>query len=102
MASDVVIVSSAQGEVKLALSYNSVIQGPDFRKPTQEQLLKMMEDRCLRSYKITDPNFSVAKMFRDVCDHMLEFSIDSNDSSQESCMTRQIMGVLKETRHYTC
>ncbi|CAI8602788.1 unnamed protein product [Vicia faba] len=96
VASDVVIASSAQGEVKLSLSYSSALQGPDFRMPTQEQLLKMMEDRCLRSYKITDPNFSVAKMLRDMCDCMLKFSTDSNDNSQESSMTRPTIDVLKE------
>ncbi|KEH42475.1 histone-lysine N-methyltransferase SUVR2-like protein [Medicago truncatula] len=97
VVSDVVIASSAQGEVKLSLSCSSALQGPDFRMPTQEQLLKMIEDKCLRSYKIIDPNFSVAKMLRDVCDCMLEFSTDSNDNSQEGSMPKSSIDVSKES-----
>nr|XP_027188964.1 histone-lysine N-methyltransferase SUVR4-like isoform X2 [Cicer arietinum] len=97
VASNVVIASSAKGEVKLSLSCNSAIAGPDFRMANQEQLLKMMEDKCLRSYKITDPNFSIAKMLRDICDCMLEFSTDSNGDSKEGSMTRSGVDVLKES-----
>lgn len=97
VVSDVVIASSAQGEVKLSLSCSSALQGPDFRMPTQEQLLKMMEDKCLRSYKIIDPNFSVGKMLRDICDCMLEFSTDSNDNSQEGSMSKSSIDVSKES-----
>ncbi|CAJ2651788.1 probable inactive histone-lysine N-methyltransferase SUVR2 isoform X2 [Trifolium pratense] len=95
-ASDVVIASSAQGEVKLSLSCSSALQGPNFRMPTQEQLLKMMEDKCLRSYKITDPTFSATKMLRDICDCVLEFTTDSNDDSQEGSRTRSSIDVSKE------
>jgi hypothetical protein len=97
MASDVVLASSAQGEVKLSLSCSSAIQGSDFRMPTQEQLLKMMEDKCLQLYKITDPTFSVTKMLKDICDCMLEFTTDSNDDAQEGSMTRSSIDVSKES-----
>ncbi|TKY52771.1 Histone-lysine N-methyltransferase SUVR2 [Spatholobus suberectus] len=54
---NVEIASSTLGEVKLSLSCSSAIQGSDFHMPSRDQLLEMMEDKCLRSYKITDPNF---------------------------------------------
>lgn len=95
--SNVVIASSASGEVKLSLSCSSAPRGPAFRMPSQEQLLKMMEDKCLRSYKISDPNFSVTKLLTDICDCMLEFSTDSNDESQEGSITRSTGDVLKES-----
>lgn len=95
--SNLVIASSALGEVKLCLSFSSAHQQPDFHMPGRDKLLKMMEDKCLRSYKITDPNFSVPRLLRDMCDCMLEFSTDSNDDSQEGSMTQSRIDVLKES-----
>ncbi|CAJ1968236.1 unnamed protein product [Sphenostylis stenocarpa] len=80
------LASSTLGDVKLSLSCSSALQGSDFRMPSRDQLIKMMEDKCLRSYKIADPNFSVKKLLRDICDCMLEFRNTSNDDPEESSM----------------
>ncbi|XP_027363541.1 probable inactive histone-lysine N-methyltransferase SUVR2 isoform X2 [Abrus precatorius] len=91
------IASSTLGEVKLSLSCSSALRGPDFRMPSRDQLLEMIEDKCLHSYKITDPNFSVLKLLRDICDCMLESRTDSNDGLQEGSMIRTSVDVLKES-----
>ncbi|KAF7818470.1 putative inactive histone-lysine N-methyltransferase SUVR2 isoform X1 [Senna tora] len=82
-SSTVEIASSSLGEVKISVSCSSALGRSDFRLPSRDQILKKMEDKCLRSYKITDPNFSVMNLLRDMCDCMLEFRTDSNDDSQE-------------------
>ncbi|XP_025645528.1 probable inactive histone-lysine N-methyltransferase SUVR2 [Arachis hypogaea] len=64
--SSIEIASSTKGEVKISLSCSSAVGGPDFHMPSQDQILKMMEDKCLHSYKITDPNFSVPKLLKDI------------------------------------
>ncbi|KAG4996055.1 hypothetical protein JHK84_027099 [Glycine max] len=90
---DVEIASSTLGEVKLSLSCSPALWGSDFHMPSQDQLIEMMEDKCLQSYKITDPNFSVKNLLRDICDCMLEFR---NDKSQEGSTIRSSVDVLKE------
>ncbi|KAJ1397863.1 WIYLD domain [Sesbania bispinosa] len=95
--SNVVIATSTSGEVKLSLSCNSSLLGPDFHMPSREKLIKMMVDKCLRSYKITDPSFSVPKLLRQICDCMLEFRTDSNDDSQEGSRTKSSVDLLKES-----
>lgn len=95
---NVEIASSTLGEVKLSLSCSSALQGSNFRMPSRDQLLEMMEDKCLHSYKITDPNFSVVKLLRDICDCMLEFRTNSNDDSREGSTLRSSVDVLKESQ----
>lgn len=97
--STIEMASSSLGEVKIYMSCSSALGRSDFRLPRRDQLLKMVEDKCLRSYKITDPNFSVMKLLRDMCDCMLEFRTDSNDDSQEgSEMMTPNPNVLKESK----
>lgn len=93
--SNVEIASSTLGEVKLSLSCSSALWGPDFHMPSRDHLLEMLEDKCLRSYKITDPKFSVQNLLKDICDCMLELRSNSNDDSQECSLTR--VDTLKES-----
>ncbi|XP_061352664.1 probable inactive histone-lysine N-methyltransferase SUVR2 [Gastrolobium bilobum] len=97
VTSNVEIASSTLGEVKISLSCSSALLGPDFQMPNRDQLLEMMEAKCSRSYKITDPNFSVLKLLRDVCDCLLEFRTGSNDDSQDGSVIRSSADVLKES-----
>ncbi|KAJ6333927.1 hypothetical protein OIU78_010929 [Salix suchowensis] len=41
------------------------------------------EEKCLRSYKIIDPNFSVLQMLKDMCECFLDLATDSSHESQE-------------------
>ncbi|XP_059626084.1 probable inactive histone-lysine N-methyltransferase SUVR2 isoform X2 [Cornus florida] len=74
------IASSSFGEVKISLSCNSALGKPDFHMPCLDEVLKLVEDKCLRSYKLLDPNFSVKKLMKDMCECFLELGSDSNES----------------------
>lgn len=85
--SNLEIASSPLGEVKISLSCNSAHGKPDFRMPSLDTLLKLVEDKCLRSYKIIDPNFSVTKLMRDMCDCFLELGTHTEESHEGSINT---------------
>ncbi|KAL2323398.1 hypothetical protein Fmac_027777 [Flemingia macrophylla] len=87
---NVEIASSTHGEVKLSLSCSSAIQGSDFCMLSRDQLLQKMEDKCLRSYKISDPNFSVVNLLRDICDCMLEFRTNSSDDASKESQAHHV------------
>ncbi|KAG5252309.1 histone-lysine N-methyltransferase SUVR [Salix suchowensis] len=77
------IATSALGEVKISLSCHSMLGRPKFHMPSQDELLKSMQEKCLRSYKIIDPNFSVLQMLKDMCECFLDLATDSSHESQE-------------------
>ncbi|XP_055959546.1 probable inactive histone-lysine N-methyltransferase SUVR2 isoform X2 [Mercurialis annua] len=85
-SSDLEIASSTLGEVKISLSCHSLLGKPNFHMPSQDELLKSMQEKCLQSYKIIDPNFSVLQMLKDICECFLELGTDSSHESQESVM----------------
>ena len=80
------IGSSPTGEVKISLSCNSTLGRPDFHLPSRDEVIKLMEDKCLRSYKIIDPNFSVVNLLNDMCACFLQLATDSTDESQEGSL----------------
>ncbi|MED6181242.1 hypothetical protein PIB30_017633 [Stylosanthes scabra] len=94
--SSIEIASSTKGEVKISVSCSSAVGGSDFHMPSRDQILKMMEDKCLHSYKITDPNFSVPELLKDICDCVLEFKIHSDDSRKVALITSRD-DILKES-----
>lgn len=71
------------GEVKLSLSCNSAVRRLNFRVPNLDAVIRMTEEKCLHSYKINDPKFSVMKLLRHVCESFLELGTDSVDKSQD-------------------
>lgn len=77
------IASSPLGEVKISLSYNSALGRPNFQLPSIDELRELMEQRCLRSYKLIDPNFDVIKILCDMCECISELATDSSTESQE-------------------
>lgn len=70
--SDVDIASSPSGEVKVSINCDPALCRSDFHMPSLESVLKMVELKCLKSYKILDPNFSVMKLMKDMCECVLE------------------------------
>ncbi|XWS36484.1 hypothetical protein CRYUN_Cryun20dG0089300 [Craigia yunnanensis] len=77
------IASSPLGEVKISLSYNSALGRPNFQLPSIDELRELMEQRCLRSYKLIDPNFDVIKILSDMCECISELATNSSNQSQE-------------------
>lgn len=82
-SSELAVSTLPIGEVKLSLSCNSVVGRPDFHMPNLQDVIKLTEEKCLHSYKIIDPNFSVKKLLRHMCESFLELGTDSTDKSQD-------------------
>lgn len=82
------IASSPLGEVKISLCCDSTFGRPDFRMPSRDAVIKYMEEKCLQSYKIIDPTFSVMKLLSDMCECFLELGTDSPDEQQEGSISR--------------
>ncbi|CAN6847057.1 unnamed protein product, partial [Brassica oleracea var. botrytis] len=91
------LASSETGEVKINLSFAPATGGSNLRVPTMEELRRAMEDKCLRSYKILDPNFSVGRFMGDIVSCFLELSKNAASHSPETLpfLTTNI-GVLKK------
>ncbi|KAK8630528.1 hypothetical protein V6N13_079318 [Hibiscus sabdariffa] len=77
------IASTPLGEVKVSLSYNSALGRSNFQLPSVDELRELMEQRCLRSYKLIDPNFDVFKVLGDMCECILELATSSSNKLQE-------------------
>ncbi|GMP77587.1 hypothetical protein CsSME_00033817 [Camellia sinensis var. sinensis] len=64
------IASSPQGNVKISLICNSSQQS-GFRIPSLDAVLKLVEEKYIKTYRITEPGFSVVKLMKDVCECFL-------------------------------
>ncbi|WOK98051.1 putative inactive histone-lysine N-methyltransferase SUVR2 isoform X1 [Canna indica] len=76
------VASSELGEVKLSFSCSS--DQPDFHVPNLETVFKLVEDRCLRSYRILQPSFSLTNLMKEMCQCFLELGSDTADDRQEN------------------
>ncbi|KAM7521748.1 hypothetical protein LguiA_011650 [Lonicera macranthoides] len=90
------IASSPLGEVKVSLSCNSAPGKPNFSLPSLDTVLKVVEDKCLRSYKVNDLNFSMTKLMKDMCACILELGTDSNNDLQAAINVSQTLGLSKK------
>ncbi|MQL94457.1 hypothetical protein Taro_027117 [Colocasia esculenta] len=81
-SNNIEIASSTMGEAKVSLLYN-IVNCPDFRVPSLESVLKQVEDRCLKSYKILNPSFSLVSIMKEVCTTVLELGTTSVEDGQE-------------------
>ncbi|PSR89775.1 Inactive histone-lysine N-methyltransferase [Actinidia chinensis var. chinensis] len=91
------IASSPSGEVKISLTCHSAPGRTDFHMPRTDALLKMVEDKCLKSYKILDPSFSVTKIMEDMCECFLELGTDCANGSQETIDVTTAVDLLKQS-----
>ncbi|KAJ0963677.1 hypothetical protein J5N97_028799 [Dioscorea zingiberensis] len=66
------IASSKSGVVKISLTCRSGNQ--NFVMPDLESLFKMVEDRCLKSYRILQPDFSFMNIMTEMCQCAEELS----------------------------
>ncbi|CAH2046532.1 unnamed protein product [Thlaspi arvense] len=78
------LASSHTGEVKINLSFAPATGGSSRHLPSMEELRRAMEERCLRSYKILDPNFSVGRFMDDICSCYLELATKAENSANQS------------------
>ncbi|KAJ4955209.1 hypothetical protein NE237_011992 [Protea cynaroides] len=71
------LASSPVGEVKIFLNCGSALGKSGFYVPNLDEVLKMVEDRCLKSYRIIEPRFSVMNLMKEMCACFLELGTDS-------------------------
>ncbi|XP_048559283.1 histone-lysine N-methyltransferase SUVR4-like [Triticum urartu] len=62
---DIDIASSPRGDVKMSLKF--CIDPSKFHMPALEAVLKMVEDKCLRSHKVLPPDFSIRGLMTEMC-----------------------------------
>ncbi|GJZ28555.1 probable inactive histone-lysine N-methyltransferase SUVR2 [Tanacetum coccineum] len=72
------IASSSSGEIKLSLSCKSDKEKAKFLVTNVDTVLKRMDEKCLKSYKVLDPKFSVKKLMEDMCECFLDIQSDSS------------------------
>ncbi|KAJ6694073.1 hypothetical protein OIU85_004825 [Salix viminalis] len=66
--SNVLIASSASGEVKISLNCDSAVRCQNFKVPDFNSILKYLEDKYLRTHKLVTPEFSMKTLFEDLCE----------------------------------
>ncbi|XP_020113303.1 probable inactive histone-lysine N-methyltransferase SUVR2 isoform X2 [Ananas comosus] len=81
-SSSIDIASSAAGEVKLSLTCNT--DSSNFHMPSLDTIYKMVEDRCLRSYKFLPPNFSLRHLMNEICECVLDLGTEPSSINHGS------------------
>ncbi|KAK9733792.1 hypothetical protein RND81_04G092800 [Saponaria officinalis] len=72
------IAASTLGEVKIYLTCNP---GFKLHMPDIEAVLKKVNENCLMSYNITDPEFCVSEVMREFCDCVVELGKVTTDAA---------------------
>ncbi|VVB07174.1 unnamed protein product [Arabis nemorensis] len=83
-ASALELASTASGEVKINLSFAPAPGGSSLHIPSMDEVRRAMEEKCLRTYKILDPNFSVFGFLNDFCSCYLDLATKPKNSANQS------------------
>lgn len=75
------IASSSNGEVKIALMYNSPL-GSEFCTPSLEDVARLMEMDFLQAYGLRQSDFSMKKFMKDVCECFLAAGTITTDNNR--------------------
>lgn len=81
-SSSVDIASSSAGEIKISLTCNT--DSSNFHMPSLDTIYKMVEDRCLRSYKFLPPNFSLRHLMNEICECVLDLGTEPSSINHGS------------------
>ncbi|XP_051224492.1 histone-lysine N-methyltransferase SUVR4 [Lolium perenne] len=73
---DIEVASSAMGEVKMSLKCS--VNPSKFRMPALEAVFKLVESKCLRSYKVLPPDFSIRSLMTEICQCVVERNTQSD------------------------
>ncbi|CAA2998120.1 probable inactive histone-lysine N-methyltransferase SUVR2 isoform X1 [Olea europaea subsp. europaea] len=96
-SSNLEIASSHFGEVRISLSCDLALGRPGFHMPSLDAVLKSVEEKCLRSYKILDPNFSVMNLMKDMCDSFLNLGSESTNEISKSIDVTSTIDLVKKS-----
>ncbi|CAN6226322.1 unnamed protein product [Urochloa humidicola] len=69
-----VVASSSMGDVNMSIKCN--IDPSKFCMPSLETVFRMVDDKCLRSYKNLPPNFSVGNLINEICECVAQLAND--------------------------
>lgn len=84
-ASALELASSTSGEAKICLSFAPATgETAILRLPSMEDLRRAMEEKCLQSYKIVHPGFSVLGFMQDMCSCYIDLAKNSTKQSLET------------------
>ncbi|CAA0817459.1 Histone-lysine N-methyltransferase SUVR2 [Striga hermonthica] len=75
------LATSSKGDSKISISINASV-GPEFRVPNIEEVLKLVEDQCIRSYKIPQAGFSLLGIMNEVCQRFLATGTTSANTEE--------------------
>lgn len=78
------IASSSSGEVKISFTCNFSPEGPNVHLTQVDEIIKTVEDRCVRLYEVLPPKFSVMQLMKDMCECFVELASNSHNGSKES------------------
>jgi len=73
---EVDVASSTNGEVKMSMKCNL---DPSKFSISMEEVFKMVEEKCLHSYKVLPPDFSIGKLMSEVCQSVAELGTMHSD-----------------------
>ncbi|XP_020870721.1 probable inactive histone-lysine N-methyltransferase SUVR1 isoform X3 [Arabidopsis lyrata subsp. lyrata] len=84
-AASVELASSTSGEAKIYLSFAPATgETTNLCLPSMEDLRRAMEEKCLKSYKIVHPKFSVLGFMKDMCSCYIDLAKNSTSQSLET------------------
>ncbi|KAG8389157.1 hypothetical protein BUALT_Bualt02G0199900 [Buddleja alternifolia] len=91
------IASSPSGEVKISLNCNLARGRPDFHMPSLEAVVKVVDDKCLRSPETLNPNLSVMNLMKEMCQCFLKLGTDSNNEIPETLDVSPTIGLVDKS-----
>ncbi|XP_020210444.1 probable inactive histone-lysine N-methyltransferase SUVR1 [Cajanus cajan] len=88
---DINIASSPLGEVKIFLNCDAALRQPKFHIPDLDAVMKSMEEKYLKGYKIVEPQSSMVKVLDDLCGSYLKLGLNLNrkGSHNVTCLPQQ-------------
>ncbi|AQK51517.1 putative SET-domain containing protein family [Zea mays] len=78
---EVDVASSANGEVKMSLKCS--LESSNF-SISMEEVFKMVEEKCLHSYKVLPPDFSIGKLMSEVCQSVVQLGTMHSEVNRDS------------------
>ncbi|CAN4091065.1 unnamed protein product [Withania somnifera] len=85
------IASSRKGEVKISFFFKPY--SSDFRPPCLDAVLKRMEEKYMKSYRFSQPGFSLLRLMENLCECYLRAGTKSREANEPS------VGIESQTLH---
>ncbi|KAK9756851.1 hypothetical protein RND81_01G124900 [Saponaria officinalis] len=77
------IAASSLGKVQISLTCNQESEGYEVSVPDLDAIMKKANDDCLKTYRITHPDFSVTKLMKHFCDCIEELGKNTHGAPED-------------------